>query len=356
MKAIHQLLAGFTGGDAISNEAVEFQRIFRSWGYASDIFSNPEHIPDDFAGQAHDVAPLSSQVSQDDVALLHLSIGSPINDLFPQLPCRKALLYHNVTPAHYFVPLQREVARDLAQGQRQVEQLVASAEVVMADSHFNAGELSDMGYRDPRVLPLVLNFDRLKASPDPATLRTYADGMKNVLFVGRCVPNKMLDEVILTFAQYQRFVEPDSRLILAGAMDDMGRYYCYLLALLNDVDVQNVVFAGSVSQPVLNALYQSASLFLCMSEHEGFCIPLIESMVHDVPIVAYAAAAVPETLDGCGVLVRKRDRNMIAEMMGRITSDDSFRQAVIAGQRERLARYRARDLESELRERLAPIL
>ena len=356
MAAIHQFVAGFARGDAISSEALVLRDLFRSWGFDSDIFCEVRRILPELRKTTRDAAAYPADCRPDDIVLLHLSIGSPVNDIFRGLRCRKALLYHNVTPPRYFEILQPEIAANLARGLRDVRALAGAAEVNLADSGFNARELEPYGYRDVRVLPLVLDLDKLTAAPDRGVLRALGDGKVNVLFVGRCVPNKKLEDLLSAFAVFQRTVEPHSRLIHAGSFAGTEAYHHLLVATAREWHLREVWFKGSVSQAQLNAYYAGAHLFLSMSEHEGFCIPLIESIVHDVPVLAYGAAAVPETLDGSGVLFEEKNYPLIAELMGRLVHDQSLRAAVLRGQRARLARYRQRDLGRELREHLAPLL
>lgn len=354
MKTIHQIVAGFANSDAISNEAIVFQEIFRKWGYTSEIFSERKRILPELRDRAKDISDLS--VTQDDVVLLHLSIGSSVNDIFPELLCKKVILYHNVTPSHYFDLINKKTAAQLAKGRKQVQFLSGTADVTMADSKFNAGELESAGYTNVQVLPLALNFGRLQESTDLGIIRKFSDGLKNILFVGRCAPNKRIEDLIDVFACYQKNVEPRSRLIHVGSYAGTERYYGILAMKTKQMGLNNVYFAGSVPQNELNAFYKCADAFLCMSEHEGFCIPLIESMVHKVPILAYASAAVPETLDGSGILMDNRNFEMGAEMLGRITSDDAFRKAIVDGQNQRLKRYRERDIEAELKQHFSPLL
>ena len=354
--AIHQLVAGFSHADAISNEALVLRRLFRSWGHESDIFCEAKRILPELRSEARDLAPSRDAFRPDDIAFLHLSIGSPVNEIFAELPCRKAILYHNITPPEYFRGVQEQIAHNLEKGRDQAKRLAGSATVVLADSPFNASELASWGYRAPGVLPLVLDLARLRGAADRAVLRKYDDGLVNVLFVGRCVPNKRLEDALAAFHYFQRYVEPASRFIHAGSFAGTEHYHALLLTMMRDLQLQNVELIGSVRQEELNACYRSADLFLCMSEHEGFCIPLIESLVHDVPVLAYAAAAVPDTLDGAGVLFREKQFDLVAEMMGRLTRDATLRDAVLKGQRERLARYEQRDLSAELRAHLAPLL
>ena len=143
---------------------------------------------------------------------------------------------------------------------------------------------------------------------------------------------------------------------MVGSYAGLERYYVLLQTKAHELKLKNVFFAGSVRQPELNAYYKSADVFLCMSEHEGFCIPLLESMAHDVPIVAYAAGAVPETLDGSGILFDEKRFDLVAEMMGRVVNDRALRSSIIQSQRARLQRYAARNLEEELRRHLTGLL
>ena len=235
-------------------------------------------------------------------------------------------------------------------------QLAGVATVNMADSSFNAGELTAVGYSDVSVLPLILDLDSLRSELDQRTLKRFSDGRTTFLFVGRCVPNKAIEDLISAFAVYHKCINRNSRLIHVGSFAGSEQYYYPLLAQARELGIDAIHFAGSVPQPQLNSFYQCADLFLCMSRHEGFCVPLLEAMTHDLPILAYAAGAVPETLDGAGVLFHTTQFEPIAEMMDRLTSDSNLKKAVVATQRKRLTRYTSRDLESELKEHLAPIL
>ncbi len=355
-RGIHQFVAGFTTGDAISNEALTMRALFRSWGHASEIFCMPSHIGPTMRQEARDAGQAAAIVGRDDIVLLHLSIGSEVNAIFAELACRKVLRYHNITPAHFFRGLQEEIARELEWGRSQTRSLAKVAEVNMADSRFNAGELADLGYPTVQVLPLVLNFDAIKARPDRRTLRALKDGRTNILFVGRCAPNKCIEDALSAFGYFQKTVEPNARFIHVGSFAGLERYQTLLAVYARNLQLDQVILAGAVPQAELTAYYEAAHLFLCMSAHEGFCIPLIESMAHNLPVLAYAAGAVPETLDGAGVLVREKRWDYIAEMMGQLTRRGPFREAVLHGQQQRLARYQARNLESELKSCLAPLL
>ena len=355
MRAIHQIVAGFANGDAISNEVRVMRDLFRSWGCESNVYSEQKRILPELRGEARDLAASRGDFRPDDVVLLHLSIGSDVNDLFPGLPGRKAILYHNITPPEYFYGVQDQTAHLLARGREQARALAGAAEVVMADSRFNAREIEAMGHANPQVLPLVLDFSRLRTRPDRRILRQYRDGMVNLLFVGRCAPNKKIEDLLNAFYYFQRYVQPASRLIHVGSYAGMEQYHALLLTRARELQLKNVELIGTVRQDELNAYYEVSRAFLCLSDHEGFCIPLLEAMTHDLPVVAYAAGAVPETLDGAGVLLGEKRFDLIAETLGRVTEDEALRTAILQGQRDRLARYERQDLAADLKRFLAPL-
>lgn len=356
MRTIHQITAGYTHGDAISNEVRTLEGIFRGWGCGTSIFCEKRRTPPDLRGAVRDIEDDAGSVKEDDIAFLHLSIGSPVNEFWARLKCRKVVLYHNITPAEYFRGVKEATASALAKGREQAKRLAGVADVVLACSRYNAEELEAWGYGKAGVLPLVLDFGALRGKADRATLRKYRDGLVNVLFVGRCAPNKRIEDLLNAFHYFQKYVQPASRLIHVGSIGGMEQYHALLLTHSRNLGLNNVHFLQGVPQAELNALYDVSKIFLCMSEHEGFCIPLIEAMVHRVPVVAYAAAAVPETLDGAGVLVREKRFDLIAEVMGRLVDDAALREAVLKGQDERLARYEAQDLGETLRAQMAPVL
>lgn len=356
MAALHQFTAGFAWHDAISNEANLFRKIFRQWGYTSEIFCDPANTSPDRRGEIKDIHTAAAVIGPDDLVLLHLSIGSVANSIFETLPCRKAILYHNVTPAHYFQFTNPQIAAHLQRGREQVAALAGKAPVNLADSAFNASEMASMGYTGVHVLPIVIDTDLMSTPPTSRLMQRRRDGLLNIIFVGRCTPNKKIEDVLRTFAWLQKNVTPLCRLTQIGSKAGNERYHAMLLAMCKEWQLSNVEFTGSVSQADLHAYYKSADVFLCMSEHEGFCIPLIESMLYDVPIVAMSDAAVPETLDGSGILLTERRFDIAAEAVYRLHQDAALREGVLQGQRERIKRYQCRNLERELRAALESVL
>ena len=350
MPTVHQLVAGFRRGDAISNEAVRIRDLCAAHGIPCEIWCPASNVDPDDRGRARDLRNLAAAAKPDDVALLHLSIGSAANDAFRSLSCRRTILYHNVTPPRFFERVQPQTAAVLESGLAAVRRLASCDADVWADSAFNASELREMGYRDPKVFPLLVDATFGGSAVDPSMrARLSSPPMDNILFVGRVAPNKRHDRLLKVFHAYQRSVSPESRLVVAGGAG-LEAHKGLLLASVNTLMLRNVLFTGFVETAELAACYATASAFVCMSDHEGFCAPLLEAMAWRVPVFAVAAGAVPETLDGAGVLFdRDTDEATIAETVGRVLHDPALREAVLRKQDERLARFRARDEWADLK-------
>jgi glycosyltransferase involved in cell wall biosynthesis len=204
-------------------------------------------------------------------------------------------------------------------------------------------ELEAVGFHPTGVLPLLLDRDQLALPPSPTVLEMFDDDKTNFLFVGRIIPNKRFEDLIKVFYIYQKYIEPNCRLILVGESKGFERYFDALVRYIDELELKDVVLTGHVDTDDLVAYYQVADLFLCLSEHEGFCVPLIEAFRFGVPVMAFEAGAVPETLGGAGILVREKRFDEIAEMAHLLVHDEDFRQKVIAGQYGVLEKMDQRD-------------
>ncbi len=347
---IHQIVAGFRKGDAISDEALLLQALCASHGYTSPVYCARATTAAQQRSQVFDLDVLIDSVKPEDIVLLHLSIGSRGNAIFPNLKCKKAILYHNVTPSHFFERLNPPMASMLDEGRKQVAALAQVADINLADSEYNAQELREFGYRNVSVLPLLVDASFGAGALDSVMKsRLTDDGITNLLFVGRVVPNKRHDHLLQVFHHFQHYVEPNSRLIIAGSSSGQEAYKSLLLGSVHSLELKNVLFTEFISSEELNACYASASAFVCLSEHEGFCAPLLEAMAWKVPVFATASAAVPETLAGAGVLFQDFNLAVIAETIGRVIKDSDLKTAVVENQCKRLADYRSRDVWAEFK-------
>ena len=333
---IHQFLPVLDAGDAIGNEAKQIQRLLRDAGYASDIF-----VWRAGKGQKRFCRHYSRHRSRSalgNVMLYHFSVCCPITAYFAAAPDRKIMRYHNITPSKFFAGVSEEVYYITKKGRRELAQLAPVVELALPVSDYNAQELCDAAYARVETVPLVIDYDAFDAAPDPSVLRRYDDGWTNLLFVGRLSPNKKQEDVIRMFYYYKR-IEPRSRLFLVGSARQVPRYKQLLDELVERFGLSDVVITGGVSHAALVAYYKRASAFICMSEHEGFCAPLIEAIRCNLPVVAYDSSAVGETLDGAGVLVHEKRHEAVAELVHSVLRDEALRSQLVEKQRRRLEHY-----------------
>ena len=332
LKAIHQLLPDLSFGDAISNQAVLIRDRLRALGYASEIFV--KNLDERVQHQAR----VFSDGSLDPTAglIYHHSIGTELTTVAIKHTGPKLLIYHNITPAAYFRHYRPGFAWMLETGRTDLRRLSQFFPTSVGDSAFNAAELAGNGFPGPGVLPIAVTPDRWNIQVSNDLLATLGDGTKNILFVGRIAPNKMQDQLIHAFAAFRKLV-PDSRLILVGHGKDFDPYQQLIYETITRLDLgQHVIMAGQVCESELMAYYQSAHLYWSMSEHEGFCVPIVEAMWFDVPVLAYSAAAVSETLADAGVLFDSTHELLAVAAMARdLVVDQSLRRRIIESQRKR---------------------
>jgi glycosyltransferase involved in cell wall biosynthesis len=343
---IHQVLATLGYGDAIGHEVLGIQRVLRDAGYKSEIFV--ETADRRLESLTRDYRELVDYSHPDDLLLHHFSLGSRASRTAFAVPDRMALLYHNITPPEYFVGLHRYLARQCFQGRRELVAYANRCDLALGDSEFNRQDLEALGFPRTDVLPVVPDFSRLDLPPDRLVAQQFDDPWTNILFVGRVIPSKKIEDLIRFFHAYHTAFNPRSRLLIVGANSMFERYLAALTHLVEDLDLAHVHFVGHVSDEELVAYYEVADLFLCASEHEGFCVPLVEAFYKQIPVLAYASTAVPSTMDGAGVLFEGRHPLHVAALMDAIVSDRSRQEAIVEGQLAAIDRLRARDFAGTL--------
>lgn len=349
---VHQWVPAAHRGDAIGDSARRLRGLLRNLGHESDIFALT--IDEDLRG---DVRPFDDPASRrGDVTIFHYALPSPMTAAFAALPGGRVLQYHNITPAHFFAPYSPALFRLAVLGRRELATLAGRVDLALGDSEFNRRELEALGFAPTGVMPVAVDLERLTGAPRrPALERVLRDGLTNFLFVGRIAPNKRLEDLIRLGELYKRYVDTRYRFIFVGRTDAVPAYYATLRALVLEFRMppERFLFAGAVPDADLAAYYRTAAAYVSLSEHEGFCVPLLEAMACDVPVLAYAAGAVPETLGGAGVLFSPKDLEHAAELLALLAYDRGLRRAVIEGQRARLTAFTDERLISRLREVLA---
>jgi glycosyltransferase involved in cell wall biosynthesis len=346
---IHQWVPAAHRGDAIGDSARKVREMLRAMGHESEIFAMT--IDDDLRA---DVLPYAdAAATQGDVTIFHFALPSPMTEAFASLKGVRVLQYHNITPAAFFAPYDAGLFRLAALGRRELATLAGRVDLALGDSEFNRQELEELGFERTGVMPIAVNTERITGAPArPALERILRDGLINILFVGRIVPNKKIEDHIRLAEMYKRYIDSYYRFIFVGRYDGLPRYYAQIRALITQYEMlpDRFWFTGPVPDEDLAAFYRWSDAYVSLSEHEGFCVPLVESMAADVPVVAYAAGAVPETLGGAGLLFAPKDLEVAAELLGSVVYDRQVRAGVLDGQRRRLQDFAPARIEQKLTE------
>lgn len=345
-RAVHQVVAALLPGDAVGHEALAFRRMLRERGLRSEIFAGS--VDPSLAEEVRFGDALASVPPDDETAyLFHFAIGSPVT---AQVLARREPLivrYHNVTPARFFVGFRPDLVELCHQGRARLAEFAPRA-LGLAVSEFNREDLVTAGFGRTSVLPLALNGSLPAETPDPVVLSRFSDIRKNLIFVGRLAPNKKIEDVIRVFCAYQRYVEPESRLFIVGDGRGFERYTRRLDELVSHLRIDEVVFTGPATPTELAAYYRLSHAYVSMSEHEGYGAPLVEAMRFGLPVIAFDAGAVRETLQGGGVLVTEKAPDVVSELLGVVLNDAATRAAIIATQTRALEKIDAVDIPARL--------
>ena len=344
--AVHQVLATLGYGDAIGNEVLGIQRVLQQAGYLSRIYA--ETVDPRLEELTEDYRDLIDDSHRDNILIHHFSLGSRASRVAFALPDRMILVYHNITPAHFFLHVRSPVVAQCFSGRRELGAYAPRCDLALGDSAFNRSELDALGFPCTGVLPVVPDFTHLDVTPDRWLAQQFDDKATNILFVGRIIPNKRIEDLIRFFDAYRRRYNRTSRLLLVGSHDLFEDYRAALAELVQRLGAPAVHLIGHVSNQELTALYDVADLFLSASEHEGFCVPLIEAFYKRIPVLAFAAAAVPATMDGGGVLYERKDPRHVASLMNAVLTDTALEDQIVETQDAALARLHARDFAGTL--------
>ena len=275
-----------------------------------------------------------------------------MTDAFARLKTVRVLQYHNVTPAHFFAGYDAGIYRLAMLGREDLKRLVGQTDRALGDSEYNRQELEDLGFTNTGVFPIAVDTDRITKAPRRPALEKvlHEEGWLNFLFVGRIAPNKKIEDHIKLAEHYKRYVDEQYRFIFVGKTDATPKYYAAIRAMLEQYRMPpgRFIFTGPVPDEDLAAYYRTARVYISLSEHEGFCVPLLEAMSADVPVLAYASTAVPDTLGGAGVQFSPKDLEFAAELLGELAYNDDLRSRVIARQRARLADFGDDRIRKEL--------
>ncbi|MCB8952392.1 MAG: glycosyltransferase family 4 protein [Ardenticatenales bacterium] len=335
-RALHQVLVGATAGDAITDHALMIQRWLRADGYESDIFA--EHIHPSMADRVRPFARYRPR-RREPWLIFHHSVGDPMVAQVTALSPRLILIYHNITPARYFAGIDPAWVHRARLGEQQLARLQPRADLALAVSDYNAADLRAAGFDNVAVLPLPLDAAPYQGALNEtlaADLRAHPGPL--LLFVGRLAPNKRQED-LLKLLFYLRRLRPTARLALVGDPWVMG-YGDWLRGEATRLGMGDaLLLPGKVLAADLVTYYRCADWFVSMSEHEGFGKPLVECMAAELPVLAFAAGAVPATLGDAGILFHHKHYPALAELIHLLLDDAPLRRRLIARQRQRLPTF-----------------
>ncbi len=333
--ALHQFLTGATAGDAITDQALLMRRWLRVLGFKSEIYAWHMH-----RSMSEEIRPISTYVrgQGEEWGIYHHSIGSEVPDFLVQQDLRLILVYHNITPPEFFEgsdPLRAHLAR---LGMQQLATLRPKTELALAVSGYNEAELKQAGFEHTAVQPICLRTEQYDMPLNRQLAAELTHPGPRLLFIGRLAPNKRQEDLVKLLYCLRR-ARPQAHLYLIGDPWEVG-YDRWVEQLADDLGIRTgVTLVGKVSQEDMVTYLRAADIYVSMSEHEGFGVPLIESMYLGLPVVAYGAAAVPETMADAGVLFSRKEYESLAELIDLLLADEALRGRIIERQKARVRAF-----------------
>lgn len=348
-RRIIQVLPTISFGDAVGNDTLAIRKILNEQGYSTDIYAEniDPRLP---SGTAEKISNLK-MLSGTDVLIYHASTGTNLNYELQKYGGKRIMIYHNITPPSFFSSYSPDSFELCKRGYEGVKYLADKIDYCIADSEYNKQELTGMGYKCPiEVCPIVIPFQDYGRKPDQTILDRYRnDGWINLLFVGRIAPNKKQEDIIRAFYYYQKYINEKSRLFLVGSDSGMEIYRKRLEQYVDLMGLgSKVIFPGHIQFSSILSYYRLANVFLCMSEHEGFCVPLVEAMYFGIPIIAYKSSAIPDTLGQGGILIDNKEPRLVATAIDRILKDELLCKEIREQQVIQLHKYKYENVKRQL--------
>ena len=335
--AVHQFIPTLAVHDAIGAHSLQLQSLVTEMGMASHLYV--DSVVPQLAGRTTHYTRYRGGPGQ--VLLYQASTGSAIADFLLARSEPLLMSYHNITPSKMLDHWEPAISIELDEARSELARLAPRTAHAIADSAFNEAELRELGYRSTSVSPPMIDPAALSMTPDEATADWLSHWRRNrgavLLFVGRIIPNKAQHDLVRAFALYRKVYDPGARLCLVGGVSS-PRYHAALKAQVDDLGLQDVVdITGSVSGPELVAYYKQSDVLVCLSDHEGFCVPVVEAMHHRLPVIGFDAGAVGETMGSAGLKLPAKSAALVATAVHRVVSDPQLRQELVLAGTERAA-------------------
>ncbi len=331
-RKLYQFSPSFMKGDGVGNLGVLLDKKHIKAGFKTKMFAV------DFNGELYsNIYPISeykNDLGKNDIAILHFTGDSGVNDLAANLNCEKWFYYHNVTPSDFFKNYDKDIYNLTLKGRDKLTLYKDKFDKSFTWSEYNYRELDKLGFKNIRLTALPKDFNMLDIEIDREIFSRFDDGYFNIIFVGRILPYKNYKLLIDSFERFKSIYKINARLLLPGAPDD-ALYKKELDEYIRMNNIKNVEFFGRIEQSKLNALYKVSNIFLCVSGHEGYCMPIIEAMYFELPVLALDNGAVKETVaEGGIVLDSTADAEIIADNIYKIYSNSELKNSIIKNQRE----------------------
>ncbi len=345
-RRVLQIVSHLNFGDAVGNDVMAIRRALEEAGITTAIYTYGIHkkLPLDVAFYMDDLPELNS----DDIIIYHFANKDPLRKVIEELECKKIIRYHNVTPPEFFEPYDEILFDATAGGLKQIKKMNDVFDFGMVDSKFNRQDLIQMGFECPiDVVPILIPFDEYKQEPSQEVINKYKDDWTNIIFVGRIAPNKKIEDVIASYHAYKKR-NPKSRLLLVGNYDKKDLYYKEVAAMVKDEQIEDVIFTGHISFADILAYYSVADVFLCMSEHEGFCVPLVEAMFFELPIIAYNSTAIPYTMGNAGILIDSKEPEEVAQRIEELVNSPENQKMLQNNARAMLETYQYETIKEKI--------
>jgi glycosyltransferase involved in cell wall biosynthesis len=350
---INQVLPAMSYGDAVSSDAIEIKKLLEDMGYSSEIYAKYIHPKcSEYANQLSDYNGNSKNL-----LLYHFSLaGLDVTDFVKSLPDIKVLIYHNITPPEYFDDYDTNLSYMCSKGRAELKAISKDFYLGIGVSEYNRNELNELGFKRTEVIPIIINFSKYDEYDINLVNDLSRNNAVNFLFVGRIAPNKMHIDIIKTFYYYNKYINNNSRLFLVGDKQ-IARYVLKIEDKIKELGLsENVFLTGMVPDKKLASYYRSANIFLCMSEHEGFCVPLLEAMYFRIPVIAYASTGIPYTLNDAGILLHKKNYIEIAELANIVINNKLLSNKLVKKQEERCNEFNRDRIRPKLNELIKRII
>ncbi len=342
---VEQFLPAFHYGDAIGNSTLALHEFLLKKGIESRIISMTiDEGMEEFAIPFSEYLESErADADKNTIKILHFAIPSELTDYFLRSKGKKVMVYHNITPHEFFIDFSDDLVKFTMEGRKHLERLKDCFDLSIAVSNYNGEELKALQFKNVQKIPLIIDLSDYRKPHNKPFFDLVKDDRKNIIFVGRISPNKKIEDLIKVVFYYKKYISPSIRLIVAGKTDSLPKYFQSVRDLASRflLTTEDILFTGHIPFDELLSVYRLGDVFLSMSEHEGFCLPLIESSYLNVPVVAYNAGAVAETLRGSGIIFNQKKVELVAGLLDSVINDENLRQTLKQKQEALIQAYQS---------------